>query len=422
MSGSEKYSSPPGAMLLETPPGYSARWLSNADDRALVERWTAQSREGTLYSAPPYLEFARGQNGRADLLWLTSDGNPVLGMPVHPVDSLRISTGYSGMMFARGSRDAPLRRGVAALMALLATNKRLGFEILQCAQAPAYGDSAYLTSLACLLASHRLEGPSLYSRILDVEPLTGGSAAALDVGSLTIGSPAGPDVSSELLLEHGLGPYEAELRNQIRQAIRRGLSVTCATPSTGVELQSVYGEFTPLHRESWGRTGMTPHRLEYWTALARAIVDGGGRDMVICAREADGTAVAAVTCHLHDDRALYWAGASSERGLAARANPLCLHAAIQACRQLGVRHFELGRFDARESSQKELAITRYKAQFGGVLVRIGGLRTRPAATGVVVRRALRMLSGARALNCVRSSARVAKGRPRRSRQREIPRL
>jgi hypothetical protein len=369
-------------LLLQVPTGYRGHWLSDPSDRALVEDWTLRSPERTIYSTPSYVNFAREQNGRGDLLWLTREGSPVLGLPVHPLGRLRIGTGYSGALFAEGQRDAPQRRGVAALRALLAANVRLGFEVLQSAQSPAYDDPARVTSLALLLASQRLVGPPLYSRILDIEPLGGGSIA-------------GPDVSSELLLEHGLRPYQAELRNQVRQAVRHGLRASCSLPGNDAELSVAYTEFTPLHTESWRRTGMTPHRLEYWTALARAILDGGGQDMVVYAREDDGAAVAAVTCHLHGDRALYWAGASNERGLAARANPLCLHAAIQACRQLGVRHFELGRFDARETSPKEIAITRYKAQFGGDLVRIGGFRTRPSTGAAVLARALEMVSGAR---------------------------
>ncbi|MGA9315376.1 MAG: GNAT family N-acetyltransferase [Solirubrobacteraceae bacterium] len=377
--------------FLKVPAGYAARWLSDAADCALVERWTSDSPEATVYHASSYVEFAREQNGYADLLWLTRAGNPVLGIPVYPAGAVHMRTGYSGVMFARGPRDAPLRRGVTALMALLDANACLGFEVLQCAQAPAYDDPAYLTSLEFLLASHRLHGPCLYSRVLDVERLTSGSGTSTHAKSLMTRLTAGPDTSSELLLEHGMAPYEAELRNQIRQAIRHGLRVTCALPSTEAEITNAYSEFTPLHRESWERTGMVPHPVEYWTGLARAVVAGGGRDMVVCARDGDGVPLAAVTCHLHGDRALYCAGASSERGLAARANPLCLHAAIQACRQLGVRHFELGRFDAQESSRKELAITRYKAQFGGGLVRIVGFRTQPSILAVVRRCARRLL-------------------------------
>jgi hypothetical protein len=373
---------PPGGVRLAVPAGYQARWLSDPGDRAPIERWTSASREESVYSTPSYVEFARSQNGRADLLWLVRDGNPVLGLPLHPVGDLRVTTGYSGLMFADAPGDAPLRRGVAALAALLDANERLGFQALQAAQAPAYDDPARITALAFLFDRHGLSGPPLYSRILDLEPLA-------DRGG------GEPDLGSELLLEHGLEPYEAELRNQVRQGVRRGLHVTCALPSTDAEVQDAYRDFVSLHRESWQRTGMTPHRPEYWTALARAILGGGGRDMVVYARDADGAALAAVTCHLRAGKALYWAGASSESGLRSRANPLCLHAAIQACRQLGVQHFELGRFHAREPSQKELAITSYKAQFGGDLVRVGGFQTQPPVVAVALHRALGLLRGGR---------------------------
>jgi hypothetical protein len=378
MSKSEAQRSPLGALRLSVPDGYRAHWLSDPRDREKVEHWTAASPDGSLYNTPAYIAFAREQNGRADLLWLAREGNPVLGLPIHPLAGPRITTGYAGAMFPGGPKETPLRRGVAALVALLAANRRLGFELLQSAQAPAYDDPARLTNLALLFARHRLGGPSLYSRVLDIEPHGEGSTAQ-------------PDLSAELLLDNGLSPYRTELRNQIRQAIRNGLHATCSLPSSGVEAHAAYSEFTLLHRESWTRTGMTPHRQDYWTGLSRAILDGGGRDMVVCTRDGDGTALAAVICHLRDDRALYWAGASSERGLSLRANPLCLHAAIQACRQLGTEHFELGRFDARESSPKELTVTRYKAQFGGALVRIVGFRTRPAKGTVLLSRALDLL-------------------------------
>jgi hypothetical protein len=377
-----------GGVRLTLPAGYRGRWLSDPSDRASVERWTSSSREHCLYNTPAYVEFARARNGRADLLWLVRDGNPVLGIPLHPSGSSRLTTGYSGMMFAAAPGVASLRRGMAALDALLGANPRLGFQVLQAAQAAAYDDHARMTALSCLIDRHALRGPALYSRVLEPD----GAEHRCD---------GAPQLGSELLLEHGLGPYEAELRNQIRQAVRRGLHVTCSLPSSESELQLAYRDFVPLHRESWRRTGMAPHPPEYWLALARAVLDAGGRDVVVEARDGDGTVLAAVTCHVHGDRALYWAGASSEAGLRSRANPLCLHAAIQACAQLGVRHFELGRLDARESSPKELAITRYKAQFGGALVRVLGFQTEPR--------------GWRALSVLRARARGAAARSRRRR-------
>lgn len=375
-------SAPEGGVRVAVPHGYLPRWLTEPSHRAQVERWTSDSREGSVYNSPAYVDFARGQNGRADLLWLARDGNPVLGLPLHPVGRSRLTTGYSGVMFADGPGDATLRRGVTALAALFDVNRRLGFQVLQSAQAPAYDDPARMTSLAFLLDQQGLRGPALYSRVLGLRPLSSSSGGV-------------PDVSNELLLEHGLRPYQAELRNQIRQGVRHGLHVSLHLPSSDSEVQGAYSDFVPLHRESWQRTGMTPHPREYWSALTLAILDGGGRDIVVYVRNGEGTALAAVSCHMRDGRALYWAGASSQEGLRLRANPLCLHAAIQVCRQLGVHHFELGRFDARERSAKELAVTRYKAQFGGELVRISAFQTRPPVVSAALRRAVALLGGGR---------------------------
>jgi hypothetical protein len=410
-----------GGVRLVVPSGYRGRWLSDPADRELVARWASASRELCAYNTPAYVEFARRRNGRADLLWLERDGNPMLGLPLHPHGRSSLRTGYSGMLFAGAPGEAPLRRGVSALRALLDANPRLGLRAEQAASAPAYDDPPRIAALSFLLERHGLRGPPLYSRVLELAPLDDlGRAPELGGESELGGRPrlgSRLELGGELSLEEGLEPYQAELRNQIRQALRRGLRVICSLPSSEPELEAAYAEFLELHRESWSRTGLTPHERDYWIALARAILDGGGRDLIVEARDGDGTLLAAVTCHLFGARALYWAGASSEAGLRARANPLCLHGAIQACRQLGVRHFELGRIDARESSPKELAITRYKAQFGGALVRVAAFQTRPrrlrALAGEDSLGGLRALDSWRTLSALRARARGAADRRRR---------
>ena len=110
-------------------------------------------------------------------------------------------------------------------------------------------------------------------------------------------------------------------------------------------------------------------------ALGAAVVGAGGRELVVMARSTQGDLVAAVVCHLRGTRAIYWAGASRPSGLEARANQLSLHAAITRCRALGVTTFELGRFSTSEPSEKEVSITRYKAQFGGQVQRLTTLST-----------------------------------------------
>jgi hypothetical protein len=363
----------PGGVDVAVPAPYAARWLSDPEGREAVAGWTASSPESCLYNTPAYVRFAAAQNGRGDLLWLLRDGAPVLGIPLIATSDSRLSSGYGGLLFADGVGDGPLQRGVRALWELLRANRRLGFHVLQAVQAPGYEDPARMAEFARLLDERRLGGPSLYSRVVEVE------APDAPVG--------GPDVSGELLMETGMEPYEAELRNQIRQALRAGLHADCSLPASDAEIEAAYAEFIPLHRRSWTRTGMVPHPAAYWLALSRAVVDGGGRDMLVTVRDAGGEALATVSCHLRGRSALYWAGASSEAGLKRRANPLCLHAAIRACAQLGVRHFELGRFDARERDPKELSVTRYKRQFGGELVRVVGFQTAPPLAALVRGRA-----------------------------------
>lgn len=170
MDRPETQPAPAGGVRLAVPPGYVGRWLSDPADSDVVARWTSASREACLYNAPSYIDFARVENGRADLLWLVRDGNPVLGLPVHPVGDSRIGTGYSGLMFADGPREATLHRGVLALVALLEANPRLGFQVLQSLQASAYDDPARIATLAFLLEEHGLLGPSLYSRMLSSRP------------------------------------------------------------------------------------------------------------------------------------------------------------------------------------------------------------------------------------------------------------
>ena len=350
-------------MRLNVPGPYEARWLSEPEHGATAEQWIRSSQESWLYHTPPYLGFSREQNGWADLLWLTRDGNPVVGIPLHPAGDRRFSTAYAGLLLPPGRSDAVVRRGIAAFAELLEANRGLRLQVLQCPQARSYDSSGRMLAIARRLDEHRFTGPSMYSRMLDV-PATERAEAT-------------PDVSPELLLDTGLKPYEPELRNQIRQAVRNGLTATCALPTTPSEIDDAYREFVPLHRESWQRTGMQPHDDRYWEALSAAIVGAGAKDLVVYVRNQNDQAVAAVISHVYDGRALYWAACSSEEGMRGRANPLCLHAAIQACGQLGVHRFELGRFQAREPSRKERSVTRYKGQFGGDLIRLVNLETQP---------------------------------------------
>jgi hypothetical protein len=333
----------------------TAHLLSDGASAAAVEAFVLESPDHTVYHRPPYVDFARAQNGEADLVMLSTDGQALLAFPFHP-GRRRVSTGYAGVCFRSG--HSALRRGVTALGTLMRLNPRLRFQSLQSAQAPAVDDVSRAGLLACLIDSLDVRQEPLHTRLLRLPA----------VGS-TIRPPPQTIVldDSHLPLLRG---YDGDLRNQIRQASRRGVNASVVIPTNRREAADVYAKVMPIHTASWERTGMEPHTLAYLLGLESAVRNGGGSDVVVLAQNSAGEAIAAVTCHVYGDRAIYWSGCSLPAALSLRANPFCLHASVYALQKMGVRTFELGRFDATESDPKEISVTRYKDQFGGDVQRL----------------------------------------------------
>ena len=342
-------------VTLALPDACVGRLQSDPDQAGAVSAFLATSPDTTTYHQPAWMAFARSIRRHADVLLVERDGAPQFAVPVHP-EGRTLAIGVSGIVLPPGAREAAHKRAVRTLADLVAANPRYGWEGLQSAQAPAYDDPERTALVAWQLEQAGLAGAPLWSRLLCWGP----------------DDPV-PDEDDDPL-DH-LGGYDAKLRNQIRQAGRHGLQINHALPQDPGQAESVYRPFTDLHRESWARTGLRPHSLRYWTDLSAAVVAGGSRDLVVTARSPEGDLVAAVVCHLRGARALYWAGASRPTGLESRANQLCLHTAVTRARALGVTTFELGRFSAAEPSDKEQSVTRYKAQFGGSLLRLTTLAT-----------------------------------------------
>ena len=349
-----------GAASLLIPPEFDGRLLSASDGPANCSEFVARSPESTIYHSPPYIGFARRENGAADILVVRSQGTPMFGIPIHP-DSLGrwISTGYSGVLFPDCGRESVLRASVTAFQQLLNVNRLLGFRIEQSVQGSGYATPGRTTLLAQLLWDDRNQERPAYTRILP-----------LSTGLVSRGAGA-PEVDGASLDNKLLAQYDGDVRNQIRQALRRGLSVRVSIldkTATHADTMDAYRRYMPVQAESYARTGMVAHTLDYWLGLSEAVQRGGGTDVVVLVTDESGTDVAGVTCHAFRGRAIYWSGASTASGKSARANPLALHAAITACASIGVTTFELGRFDSSERSEKERAITHYKAQFRGQLL------------------------------------------------------
>ncbi len=349
------------------------RSLSDPDSREAVTRWLRQSPDHTLYHLAPYLDFTRAQNGVADVFLISREGNELFALTVHSWSKAGIDSGYSGVIFPATRREGPLRRSVAALAELLAANRRFPFHILQSAQAPAYADLGRVTLLQQLLESGGIALDQIYGRLCDLRGLGAPEEIPVAAGR----RPGALALDANWLAGESLRAYDPDARNQIRQAIRRGLNVEYVRVAEPAARADAYARFQPLHEESWRRTGLLPKPPSYWPRMSEAVTASGGEDLVVLVLDGNGEPLAGVLCHAYQSRAIYWSGCGSARGLSSRANPLCLHGAIAACRRQGVDVFELGRARADESSSKERRVNSYKAQFGGSLVRITSFSSTP---------------------------------------------
>jgi hypothetical protein len=394
---------PAGAIRL--PPGYTARSLCDPESREAVSRWLRASPDHTLYHLPPYIDFLRAQNGVADVLLIAREGNPLFALPIHSWDATGLDGGYSGIVFPDTDREGVLRRSVCALAELLAANRRFPFRLCQSAQAPAYDDLARLTLLQCLLESVGIELDRMYVRLCPLDRLPTAEQIPVRPGR----NPGAVAIDAEWMSDESLIHYDHSTRKKIRNAIQAGLTVEYVCASTASLREDAYARFQPLHTESWTRTGLLPKPPGYWLNMSDAVTDAGGEDLVVLVLDRDGKPLAGVLCHAYRERAIYWSGCTSAVGLERQANPLCMHAAILACRRQGVSVYELGRFRAGEKSAKERSVTNYKSHFGSTLVRVSSFSSKPTLPARV--RAARAAAASEAMR--RFSVALGRARARR---------
>ncbi len=402
---------------LRLPPGFSVSSLLDPEQAGKVERWLEGSPDHTLYHLPPYINFLRRVHGApADVLLVAREGNPLFALPVHSLDATGLDGGYSGVVFADTCNEGSLRRALEALLALLDRNRQIPFHLIQSAQAPAYDDPARVTLLQALLEDQGLTLERVYGRLCDLDRLPAPEQIPIAPG----GHRGAIEIDPDWLTGEALDAYDPDARNQVRQALRRGLRVEyvhTGDPQARIgaagepaPCAAVYERFQPVHEQSWTRTGLLPKPHGYWPALSDAVTASGGEDLVVLALDRDGDPLAGVVCHIYRSRAIYWSGCSTPNGLRLRANPLCLHGAIAACRKRGVSTFELGRFSAAEASRKQRDVARYKAQFGGHLVRVTAFSSTPHALARArTARARAVAEGKRRLAVALGRARAKRG-------------
>lgn len=152
--------------------------------------------------------------------------------------------------------------------------------------------------------------------------------------------------------------FEGRARTSIRKAEKGGVVVREA----GAEDLDVYYK---LHLETYHRTGAAPHPRAYFEAIWKHFLAAGLSRVYIA--EMDGQAVAADNFGVYKDAAIYWTGASSEKGLAANANYLIQWEAIQWMVANGVQYYEAGEAFPHLHAGKLKGLNDFKKSFGGSL-------------------------------------------------------
>jgi hypothetical protein len=335
------------------------------DPKNELDRLIRSSPDHTLYHQRPYTEFLRWQGSHAETVALTKSGELVCAMTVIPETSACFDSGFFGLLFPPASTEKALKKAVGETFELFARNGHLRrVQAIQSISSRAAMDHPRRAALDYLLTTLAPPGSAghLFSRVLELPPPAQTWDRKTASGSLT------PSQLENDLLKG----YDSDIRNQIRQAERNGLTLRWHIVADAGAVEQAYREYDPVHAESWRRTELSPHSTEYWHRTSRAVTGGGGVDVLALAVDGE-RVVAGATCHVYQEQALYFSGGSLPAGLEKRANPLALHAAISLCRRLGVRWFEIGRFEPHESEKLE-KIRHYKSQFGGRVLRVTNLR------------------------------------------------
>jgi hypothetical protein len=344
-------------------------WTADGEHAERVGGWLRSSPDHTVYHLPPYTRFIADQGASAGLVLVARAGEILFGFPAYVDTPHAFDGGFCGFVLPDVRKERTLRRTCAAIVEFFAANPQLrSFGALQSLQCRGARDADRRTLLDWQLAAlgSHFHTRDVFSRVLRLD----------EAKTPMSRRPASGTWPAEALDEDLLARYEGDLRNQIRQALRNGLSLrfSVATGQRTTEHDVAYHDYAQLHGESWNRTGLHARPLEHWRRLCDAIVGGGGTDLIVQVLDGE-RAVAGVTCHVYQEQAIYWSGGSLLDGQRKRANPLALHAAIGLCRRLGVRWFEIGRFEPKESAKRQ-AIDRYKAQFGGEVTRVPNVSLR----------------------------------------------
>lgn len=164
-------------------------------------------------------------------------------------------------------------------------------------------------------------------------------------------------------LRGGVDACWAKMEGRARTAVRKAqkIGVTVRQAARPEDLDSYYR----LHCETYRRTGVSPHPRAYFEAIWRDFLATGLARIWVA--EIDGEVVAAENFGVFKDAAIYWTGASSQRGLAVDASSLLQWTAMQWMAASGIQWCETGEAFPGIAQGKSKGLNDFKKSFGGDL-------------------------------------------------------
>jgi hypothetical protein len=137
----------------------------------------------------------------------------------------------------------------------------------------------------------------------------------------------------------------------------------------GVEIRDAHGTddlalYYQLHTETYGRTGVPPHPMEYFRHIFEIFIPAGLCRVVFLVRE--GKVIAAQNTALYKRGGLYWTGASRSDKSGGE-NRILMQNQLDHARQVGVEWYEVGEAFPNVASGKAKGLNDFKRSFGGEL-------------------------------------------------------
>lgn len=165
-------------------------------------------------------------------------------------------------------------------------------------------------------------------------------------------------------LRAGEAAVWAAISENAKRKIKRAQKLGCTVER--VSWSGAVDAYYEAHRETYERTGVTPHPKQYFEGIAREL-GPSGHSVLWEGRSSDGTAIA----YRNDARlgagVLYHTGCSLNVALDSGINYLLVWEAIRGAIRDGFSWYEVGEVFPSATEGKAKSLTEFKSRFGGEL-------------------------------------------------------